>query len=254
MKTLATCRAPDFHRLDNITLLLPIGSTEQHSAHLPMGTDATIVEEICQAASALSNKIVTAPTLPYGASEHHRSLPGGSVSIRPRLLVDVIVTLMEQLLLPERNRALLIVNGHGGNWASIACAIDEFGSVHGETQAAACSWWQLVRDAIEVNIGASDPGIGHAGACETSVMLALRPELVEIDLAPEMTTTSAGTSEGGAFASTLYHWRDFARHFPDGVVGTPRAATAQAGQAIIEVAAQRLVLLAEAMCREEQPP
>jgi creatinine amidohydrolase len=254
MKSLATLRAPEWEEQANVTILLPIGSTEQHSAHLPMGTDATIVEEICRRACSLSDELVLAPTLSYGASEHHRGLPGGAVSLRPRLLVDVIVALMEQLLLPDRERSLLIVNGHGGNWASITCAVDEFGSLHGELPAGACSWWQLVPDVIETHIGADDPGIGHAGSCETSVLLALQPQSVAIELAPEGgTLRPEGASDAGASAPTLHRWLDFSRHFPEGVVGSPRAASPEAGEAIAKAAAQRLVEVAERLRKEQSP-
>jgi creatinine amidohydrolase/Fe(II)-dependent formamide hydrolase-like protein len=251
--TLATLRAPEFQALADITVLLPVGSTEQHSTHLPMGTDAIIAEAICTAAAGLSDTVVSAPALPYGASEHHRGLPGGALSLRPRILVDVMVALMEQILLAPGNRALLIVNGHGGNWPAITCAVDEFGSLHGERRAGACSWWHLVPDVIEAEIGAADPGIGHAGACETSAMLALRPASVALEHALEGSVVKPdGASDGGLAPAALHRWLDFSQHFPGGVVGSPRAASAEAGATIVNAAAARLAALADSL--RQGPP
>jgi creatinine amidohydrolase len=214
---------------------------------LPMGTDAAVAVSVAKAAASLSEEIVVAPTIHYGVSRHHDRLPGGAVSLPPRVLIEVLISVVSDLLRTGTSRSVIVLNGHGGNWASITCALDELGGTRGELPVAACSWWHLVPDLIEPHDVPGKERVGHAGAIETSAMLALMPDLVALELAPDTMSPDAGA------ITSAYIWRDFARLDPSGVIGTPRRATASFGHELVQTAAARLVQLAAAL-REAGPP
>jgi creatinine amidohydrolase len=236
--------ATDWEALDGVTFLLPTGSTEQHGPHLPVGTDTAIALAVCEAACALGDDLVLAPAIPFGVSDHHKHLPGGAVSARPAGFAGYLQAVLLDLLGPrsDRGRAAVIVNGHGGNWPSITFALDELGAAHGELPLAACSWWDLVPelvDHVDPNVPALRPG--HAGAVETSIMLALEPALVRTG------TPAAPSQDVRSGAPRLHRWLDFSRHFETGVIGTPGLADPELGRRIVDQAAHRLVELAHGL-------
>src|SRR5262245_33503799 len=97
-------------------VVLPVGATEQHGPHLPVGTDSFTVEYIAHAASsdaAGSIPVVVAPTLRFGSSHHHIPF-GGTLSLSTETYYRVITELTESLILGGFKR-LFILNGHGGN-------------------------------------------------------------------------------------------------------------------------------------------
>jgi creatinine amidohydrolase len=156
-------------------VVVPIGATEQHGPHLPIGTDTLHVEHVARAAAAhVADRcaVAVAPTLPYGCSEHHLAL-GGTMSLQSRTLHSLLVDLGSSLA-GAGCRRLFFVNGHGGNVDVMRVAARDISLAH-DVHVGACTWWTLVEDhspKAEVSVP------GHAGAFETSVVAALRPELV----------------------------------------------------------------------------
>jgi creatinine amidohydrolase/Fe(II)-dependent formamide hydrolase-like protein len=113
-------------------VLLPLGSLEQHGPHLPIATDTIIAESVSQLAAAQSSgRAVVAPSVPYGVSYHHRHLPGAAVSLPASMLAELLVEIIDGLMGPKRDRAVIIVNGHGGNKSAMGQAIDEIGRLIG---------------------------------------------------------------------------------------------------------------------------
>ena len=154
---------------------MPIGATEQHGPHLPIGTDTLHAEHVARAAAASVAErcvVAVAPTLPYGCSEHHVVL-GGTMSLQSRTLHGLLVDLGSSLAAAGCRR-LFFVNGHGGNVDIMQIAARDISLAHG-VHVGTCTWWTLVENRFpkpEVRVP------GHAGAFETSVVAALRPELV----------------------------------------------------------------------------
>lgn len=180
------------HRLDGLSrracadlatagaiAVLPLGSTEQHGPHLPTGTDTRLVDDIADEAVAEVARrvpIVLAPALPYGCSAHHLPFGGtGSVSAATylSLLREVGGSLIESGF-----RRLFMLNGHGGNHHLMQAVVSELSLAH-DAHVAAASWWLLGADAL-VETGALEGGNipGHAGAFETSIMMARWPDAV----------------------------------------------------------------------------
>jgi creatinine amidohydrolase len=160
-------------------VMLPIGATEQHGPHLPLATDTLHVESVARAAaSELSARfpVVVAPALPYGCSQHHLSF-GATASLSSVTLLSVLADLGSSLAVSGFQR-IFLVNGHGGNHHLMAQSAQDLALRH-DVAVGAASWWHLAADEL-VAAGALTHGNmpGHAGAFETALLLALRPELV----------------------------------------------------------------------------
>jgi creatinine amidohydrolase len=236
MTELESLTAWEWDGLTGVTVLLPTGSTEQHGGHLPVGTDTRIATAVCKRAAAVSSRLVVAPAIPYGVSDHHRALPGGAVTAGADAFAAYVAAVALSLVDQARHRGILIVNGHGGNRPALAFALDRIGSTDGEQPLASCSWWDLVADVIEGADGhAGSSRVGHAGAVETSVMLALGASVRSEDLRDPDPSLDLGSA---------VRWLDFAKRFPSGVIGDARAADAQLGEQILGTAADRLADLA----------
>lgn len=160
-------------------VVFPVGAIEQHGPHLPVATDSFAVEHVTRAAAAQAAAqipLVVAPTLYYGSSHHH--LPfGATLSLSTETYYRVLTDLIESLVVGGFKR-FFIVNGHGGNDELINLIARDIPLKHPVGVAAAC-YWNIAWEAL-VAAGAHNNAWlpGHAGVFETSLILALRPELV----------------------------------------------------------------------------
>jgi creatinine amidohydrolase len=156
-----------------------VGAIEQHGPHLPVGTDFLTIEYLAHAAAAEvagDIPVLVAPTMPFGSSHHH--LPfGGTMSLSTNTYYHVIYDLTESLITCGFRR-VFVLNGHGGNNELIQLVARDLALKH-PVHVAAASYWIVAWDAL-VELRAHVPGRlpGHAGAFETSQMMALRPDLV----------------------------------------------------------------------------
>jgi len=166
-------------------LVLPVGSVEQHGPHLPLTVDTEIPLRV---ASLLVERIkgFVAPTICYGA----RSLPqsggspdlAGTVHVRGSVLTEYLKDVIGGYV-SSGFRSIVILNGHYENESFIFEALElcrEEGKLEG-AKVIALSWWSLVPDALlDQLFGGKFPGwhAEHASACETSLMLHLRKDLV----------------------------------------------------------------------------
>jgi mycofactocin precursor peptide peptidase len=146
------------------TLLVPLGATEQHGPHRPLGTDSTIAVALATAAAVRCPDVVVAPLLPYGSSGEHQDFPG-TLSIGAAVTELVLVELGRSAA--ETFDRLLFVNAHGGNAAPLATAVRRLRAEGRQVRA-----WSP-------HFG----GDAHAGHTETSVMLELLPQRVRDELA-----------------------------------------------------------------------
>ena len=160
-------------------VILPVGATEQHGPHLPVGVDTYTATHIARAAAEEAARhipVLVAPALPFGSSHHH--LPfGGTLSLGTETYYRVLVDLVESLIAGGFRR-VFVLNGHGGNNELIQLAARDLALKH-PVHVAAASYWTIAWNALgEVQATPSTELPGHSGAFETSLMLALRPELV----------------------------------------------------------------------------
>lgn len=198
------------------TLLVPVGSCEQHGPHLPIGTDTMIAVAVAEAACGRIPGAVVAPGLAITASGEHQGF-AGTLSIGADALVTVLVELVRSADWASR---VVLVNGHGGNAVAVRRAV---GICRAEGRDL-IAWWPDLRDH-------TDPGDLHAGHAETSMVLALRPELVRTEAAV------AGPSPD--VASLVEH--GVRAISPSGVLGDPAGASADHGRRLLDALADQLV-------------
>jgi creatinine amidohydrolase len=218
-------------------LVLPTGATEQHGPHLPVGTDTFAVEHIARAAAAIAAEqipVLVAPTLPYGSSHHHIPF-GGTMSLSTETYYRVLIDLLESLIAGGFRRFFL-VNGHGGNDELVQLAARDLALRHDAHLAAASYWnatWTVLTD-----VGAHEQGglPGHAGAFETSLVLALRPELV-VEPRPVRDDATADNPRPLRTYRAEFHgrWQSF-----DGYTDSPARATPIRGQTYLDAASRAL--------------
>jgi len=200
--------------VDPTTLLVPLGATEQHGPHLPLGTDATIAVALADAAAARTPGVLVAPVLPYGSSGEHQDFPG-TLSIGAEATELVLVELGRSAT--ETFDRVLFVNAHGGNATPLAAAV---GRLRDEGR----------------DVRAWSPRFGgdaHAGRTETSLILAL-------DAAAAGERAEAGnTAPLGELIDEL-RARGVRAVSPNGVLGDPTGASAAEGRALLAAAVEDL--------------
>ncbi|MCA1553406.1 MAG: creatininase family protein [Chloroflexi bacterium] len=208
-------------------LIFPVGATEQHGPHLPVGTDWLTIEHVARTAAvavASSIPVVVAPTLPFGSSHHH--LPfGGTMSLGTETYFRVLYELCESLIVGGFRR-IFILNGHGGNHELVQLAARDLALKHAVSIAAA-SYWTIAWDAL-VAIGAHEQGNlpGHSGIYETSQMMALRPELVR---EPRPHRDAVGSGDPRGFAAPYRVETHGSWQAMDGYTDSPDQADAERG-------------------------
>lgn len=225
------------------TAVLPTAAIEQHGAHLPIITDALLCETIARRAAeraATQAPVVVAPALVYGSSHHHRPFPG-VLSLTSEHYMAAVVDLLEGLVLSGFKR-LVVLNGHGGNTEALGVvALDLVNRLGHPVAVATAPYWEIARSALTAQGLIADGLIpGHAGRFETSLVLALRPDLVDREAlahAADMTGDKRGLYVGLSGAVVQVHgaWGS-----GPGYTDNPAAASAEAGEVMLSVIVERV--------------
>lgn len=157
-------------------VVLPTGSIEQHSVHLPVSVDTLRAERLSQALVELASDwdipMVRLPTLPYGYSEHHMNY-AGTVTLQAETYIQAIVDIGRSLAVHGAPR-LVFLNCHGGNREPLKLAADRIQREH-DLPTHFVHWTDFARADLEERFG---EGWGHAGEHETSVIELFYPDLV----------------------------------------------------------------------------
>lgn len=228
--------------------ILPVGATEQHGPHLPLCVDSALTDGILHAAlSQLPQDVpvLALPTQSIGLSVEHLAFPG-TLSLQPATLL-ALWTELGACVARAGVRKLLIFNAHGGNVSSMDIVARQLRQQCG-LLVYHCSWFNLpLPDAVQQSFSAHEHRFGiHAGAIETSMMLHLAPELVDMQQAQNFASTSEQRAQRypilGNGRSAKLGWAIQDYH-PQGAVGDAASADATRGQAITQAAANRLAQL-----------
>ncbi len=206
-------------------IILPLGSTEEHGRHLGLGTDSIEAEAIAYAVGEQTGVIV-APTLHYGMALSQMGFPG-TVSLKPTTLIAVLEDIFRSLY-RHGFRRVLVVNGHGGNTASLMSAVQMVTQDLPGWRVKNFEWW-TDQEAYRVVVEMLGEQVGsHASPGETAFMLAVRPNAVKLDRLTERDAPVKPSRE----ITTV---QSFARKYPEGIMGlNPRNATRQVGEALLK--------------------
>jgi mycofactocin precursor peptide peptidase len=213
-------------------LVVPVGSLEQHGAHLPLDTDTRIAVAVAERActgpdGTVRGGIGLAPAIAIGASGEHADFPG-TLSIGHVALQSLLVELGRHAALHWPT--MLLVNGHGGNVGAISDAVAQL-----RAEGRDCHVWHAgVRPVMFAVAGLHLVPDAHAGRVETSIMLALAPSDVRLDAAVAGDTRPlreimADLRERGV--------RDVS---PNGVLGDPAGASAEEGETLLALLTEDL--------------
>ena len=200
----------------SIVLLLPIGSCEQHGPHLPLDTDTQIAQYLCAQAAQQDSRILIAPSLSITASGEHAGFPG-TLSIGTEALAQVLVEIVRSA---DWSNGVVFVNGHGGNADAVAAAI----RILANEQRNVAAWWPRI-----------EHGDAHAGASETSMMLVINPEQVN------MAKVEAGSTKPISEISAQLRSGGVRAVSTNGVLGDPTTATSEHGHNLLSQLTHDLV-------------
>jgi creatinine amidohydrolase len=225
---LATAHWPDVEAAARRLLVVPVGSLEQHGAHLPLDTDTRVAVAVAARACAGRAGVGLAPAIAIGASGEHADFPG-TLSIGHVALSTLLVELGRHASLHWP--AMLLVNGHGGNAGAIS---DALGKLRAEGRDGHV-WHAGVRPAMLAAAGVTLTADAHAGRVETSLMLALAPGDVRLSDAAAGETRPLAEVMAGLRAGGVR------RVSPNGVLGDPAGASAAEGESLLALLVADLV-------------
>jgi creatinine amidohydrolase len=231
---------------DTTVVLAPIAACEQHSRHLPTFTDTILVTTVAeQVERRLPEHVLLLPTLWLGASSHHLPL-GGTLSAEVDTHIDVLCDLLTPLL-DDGYQRILVLNGHGGNIDTMHVALRRLQPKYPDRLVAAASYWELAEHELAGLAEGKRKTMGHACEFETSMVLALRPELVHREQIENDPPKDDSTFRG------VFTAEDMKQRTDHGAVGYPELASAEKGRRILEAVVGRTVEVIEAMLTRKLP-
>lgn len=223
-------------------VVVPVGAVEQHGRHLPLRVDATLCQDVARRAAELAiedgTPTVLTPTVWAGYSPHHMDFPG-TITLSSNTFMSV-VTDVTLSLRRHGFRRILLLNGHGGNANLLRSIVQTLRFEH-DTAVAAASYWDFAVDVIRQWRRSPLGGINHACEMETSLMLAVRPDLVDMNQAQDTLVDRDPHLASDLVASGVVTCAGpFKEVTRTGVIGQPTLADAQRGEELISAIATRI--------------
>lgn len=200
--------------------IVPFGSCESHGGHLPFGTDTMIAHDLALAVGERLQRTFVLPPTWFGMSEHYRHMPMSislSADTATRLFSDVFRSLAHWGV-----EEVIVINGHDGNLPCLEIAARNSRQLNpGMKIAALATWWSTVTKLLPRETFGASRGMGHGGEGETSLALALFPDLVDI---------SKGQSSVAHTDRNIVQYWTFEELSDCGSSGNPGAATVEKGR------------------------
>jgi creatinine amidohydrolase len=228
---------PEVKRLRPATrvVLLPLGSFEQHGPHLPLTTDTDIVTAVARGVEALRpRKVLCLPTLWPGHSTLHLFFPG-TLSVSQGPYIQLLLELCRSVVRMGAKKVFLL-NGHGGNDVPARAAMRELKSEFPKVRLVFASYWSLAAETLRRVRESGPGGLGHACEMETSLMLHLCPERVNMRLAKRdgPRHTDIYRKADMQYGRPVYFVNELHEVSHSGVVGHPELATAEKGRQFLD--------------------
>lgn len=220
----------------NATVILPVASMEQHGPHLPVGVDTILCEGVCKlAAEAVRDEmpVVVAPTLWCGMAEHHMAF-GGTFTFDIPTYRAVLLSFLNSIA-RHGFKKVFVVNGHGGNIAALSAFLPDLALSTGLTLRVT-TYFELAQPAMPA-ILEDQERVRHACEGETSLMMAIAPELVRHDKLPE----AVGPKNVTPRPLGVERHRSFKEFSDTGVVGDARRSSKAKGEQLAAACRDALV-------------
>ncbi len=216
-------------------IILPLGSLEQHGPHLPLSTDTVIAEFVAREVVKRCTDAFLMPPIYLGCSGEHLGFPG-TVSLQAETMAGIILDLSSSLLKSKLNK-LFIINGHGGNRAIIDSTLAKIKQEFPEMRAYSFTIMEIVKQKYDKVRKSPKRLVGHADEIETSMMLAIQPNVVDMSKAvsekPELPAAISFEPEDLARVSFGWNARELSK---SGIVGNPLLANAATGKLLLDYA------------------
>ncbi len=224
-------------------VLIGVGSVEQHGPHLPLGADSMQVTELAKRVAVKLRKkrreVAIAPVIPFGNSIVHMEFPG-SITLRDQTLVAVIKDVCRSLHSHGFTRQALLI-GHVGNIPAMKIAARETHEELG-AEVMVLNWISVVFKNAQKLFKSSRPwygGEGHGGEYNTSLFMAMHPELVDMKRAKVNWSKKAEEVYQNPDCDYMFHrYKALTR---SGIIGDPFVSTKETGDAIFNFAADWIV-------------
>lgn len=228
----------------NAVAVLPTASIEQHGPHLPVVTDTLLCGTVARRAAeraAEQTPIVVAPVQPYCNSHHHRPF-AGVLSLAAPTYMAAVTDVLEGLVLSGFKK-LMVLNGHGGNTDSNSVVgLDFVNRLGHPVSIATAAYWDIARPAIveqDIMPGSQIPG--HAGRFETSMVMAVRPDLVDqegLGRTEDQTRSNQGLFAKGLTGGTVQTHGKWAAGV--GYSDAPAKASAAEGERMLAIVVEQV--------------
>ena len=239
MKIMHHLTRVEFENNSDKVVVLPIGSTEQHGPHLPLGVDSYIAEDIAKHLAKVTD-IIIAPTITYGYKSKPLSGGGplfkGTIDLNGETLIHLVTDILCEFARDGFNK-IFIENAHFENQAFIEEAMDLATAQFPKLKVVQSNWWDVLDqktvDEIFKDIPFPGWALEHAAITETSLMMYLEPDLVRTELMPTEVKAQA-------LPYSVYP----ARHdlVPDcGVLASPVGSTKEKGKLIVDKAIEGFI-------------
>jgi creatinine amidohydrolase len=212
----------------DMPVVIPVAALEQHGRHMPVFTDSMLLGEVVRRVSeSMHDQVLFVPLMWLGNSHHHMDFPG-TMSASPRLYLDLLNDLIENML-AHGFRRIILLNGHGGNCTPGKQAVFEVRQRHRsrfDLLLLFATYWEHGQpNQTQANLVQTQ--MGHACEWETSMILRLAPHLVK-DLS-QVESADFGFAFEPAYRGWTTKDRTAAGH-----IGEPRAATSEKGEALFQ--------------------
>jgi creatinine amidohydrolase len=233
----------DVADVETALAVLPVGSTEQHGPHAPLGTDALTAAAVAESGvERYDGTAVVAPTVPVGVAAEHRQFPG-TLWVSAETFRAYVRETAESLASHGFSR-VVVVNGHGGNVAALREACGRF-TREERGYAVPFTWF----DAVAYEDLDADVEMGHGGPVETSLVRHLRSALVDTDRLDD--AAAGGSHRWGEWLSGVNLAYDSAEFTENGVVGDPTESSPELGEQLLDSAADALAALLDVVAERD---
>lgn len=248
---LAQLSWPEIKQTLSRVCVVPLGSHEQHGPHLPLWTDTAIITEIARRVEQkLPGEVLMLPVQPLGYSPHHARF--GCVTMGLDAYMGMIAGVCRSVARMGFRRIFLL-NGHGGNDVPCRAAMCQLKVEMPDLSVVLASYWTPAAEAFNRIRTSPRGGMGHACEMETSIMLALHPD--EVDLSRAKDDGTAGESGYRLLdmlrAQPYYIVRNFDELSATGTLGQPVCATAEKGAQFLDAAVAATCSLIAALAAGE---